>query len=301
MTTIPSDKRASGLWMLGRSSHRLRIGNLVAAGAQYAILITGAMIMLFPLLWTVSTSLKDQSKVTLLQLQLIPDPVRWDNYLAIFHQVPLLTYLSNTLAIVLAAEFGGLLVSSLVAYSFARIPFPGRNVFFSLLLSTMMLPYVVRLIPLYAMFDQLGLINTLWPLIIPRLLGHDAFFIFLMRQFFRGIPSELLDAAEVDGCGHIGIWRLMVLPLSKPVLATIGIFAFQGAWIDFIFPLIYLSGAKSRWTMALGLNAMKDPWGPTNVALMMVFAVLMTIPMLVLFFLGQKYIIQGTTMSGLKG
>jgi multiple sugar transport system permease protein len=301
MTAIPSVVGSPQMSVTGRLRRRFNAGRITTTLLTYAILFSASLIMLFPLIWTVSTSLKEKGRVAMHQLQLIPDPVRLDNYIAIFHTVPFFTYLSNTLVIVLAAEFGGLVMCSLVAYAFARIPFPGRNVFFALLLSTMMLPYVVRMIPLYVMFDQLNLINTLWPMIIPRLLGHDPFFIFLMRQFFKGIPSELLDAAQVDGCSNIGIWRMMVLPLSKPVLATIGIFAFQTVWTDFLFPLIYVGGNKTRWTMALGLNAMKDPWGDTNVPLMMVFSVLMIIPMLALFAFGQKYIIQGTTMSGLKG
>ena len=204
--------------------------------------------------------------------------------------------------IVLASIIGSLIICSLTGYAFARIPFPGRDMFFILLLSTMMIPGVVRLIPLFVIFDSLGWINTFLPLTIPRLLGHDAFYIFLMRQFFRGIPEELSDAALIDGCSDFGIWWRIIIPNSKPVLAAVAIFAFQFAWNDFLSPLIYLGSNQDLWTLALGLNAQKGFEGEiTSLHKMMVISIYMILPVLGIFAIGQKYMIQGVTFTGLKG
>ncbi|MBV7333802.1 carbohydrate ABC transporter permease [Chloroflexi bacterium TSY] len=268
----------------------------------YPLLIAGSLVMLFPLAWTFSTSLKTAETVTLREIQLIPDPIMWSNYVTIFQEAPMLRYTINSLIIVVAAVFGGLLVCSLAGYAFARIPFPGRNAFFILLLSTMMLPAVVRLIPLFVIFDRLGWVNTFLPLTIPRLLGHDAFYIFLMRQFFRGIPEELSDAARIDGCNDFGIWWRIIIPNSKPVLAAVAIFSFQFAWNDFLSPLIYLGANQDLWTLALGLNAQKGFEGEiTSLHKMMVMSIYMIIPVLGIFAVGQQYMIRGVTFSGLKG
>jgi multiple sugar transport system permease protein len=259
------------------------------------------MAMLFPLLWTVSTSLKTVDQLVVTRIELMPDPIAWENYPELFNRLDVAQQFANTMTLVLAAEVGALLICSLVAYGFACIEFPGRDVMFILLLSTMMLPGVVTLVPFFIMWDRLGLVNTFYPLVIPRFLAHNPFYIFLMIQFFRGLPRDLFDAARIDGCSHLGIWRRVVLPISKPVLATISIFCFQWAWNDFMSPLIYLGGDKNKWTLALGLNALKGFEGETTTHFQMAFSVLMIIPVLLVFALGQKYIIQGVTFSGIKG
>ena len=268
----------------------------------YAILLVGALVMFFPLLWTVSTSLKTPDKVTLRYIELIPDPWAFENYLEIFTNQPILRYTRNTMILVAAAVFGGLVPCSLAAWGFARIPFPGRRVLFGLLLATMMLPYVVQLIPLFIFFDRVGLVNTFWPLILPRVLGHNAFYIFLMRQFFRGIPVDLFDAARIDGASELGVWWRIAMPMSLPVLAAVSIFAFQFAWDDFLWPLIYLGGNKENWTLAMGLNALKGFEGDENsMNVMMTFSTLMLVPMLLVFYFGQKYLVKGVSVTGLKG
>jgi multiple sugar transport system permease protein len=267
----------------------------------YIILISGALVLIFPLIWTVSTSLKVPEKVSLTAIALIPDPVAWWNYPDLFKKFAIPTYFFNTLKILLPALFGGFVTCSLAGYAFARIRFPGRDVLFMMVLSTMMLPYVVRIIPLYIMFDQIKMINTFWPLIIPRLLGHDAFFIFLYRQFFRGLPEDLFDAGRVDGLSEFGIWGKIVLPLSKPVLVTVAIFSFQNAWNDFLFPLIYLGAKKDNWTMALGLYNMRSIEGQLLWNQLMAYSVLMIIPVLLVFAWGQRHIVEGSTMTGIKG
>ena len=166
----------------------------------------------------------------------------------------------------------------------------------------MMLPYVVQLIPLFIFFDRVGLVNTFWPLILPRVLGHNAFYIFLMRQFFRGIPVDLFDAARIDGASELGVWWRIAMPMSLPVLAAVSIFAFQFAWDDFLWPLIYLGGNKENWTLAMGLNALKGFEGDENsMNVMMTFSTLMLVPMLLVFYFGQKYLVKGVSVTGLKG
>jgi ABC-type glycerol-3-phosphate transport system permease component len=235
------------------------------------------------------------------RIELIPRPVAWENYVKVFEIAPVLRYFRNTIIIVLCAEFGSLVMCSLVAYAFARIPFPGRDIMFVLLLSSMMLPGVVTLIPFFIMFDRLGWINTFLPLVVPRFLAHNPFYIFLMRQFFRGVPQDLSDAARIDGCSEFGIWWRIVMPISKPVLAAVAIFTFQWVWNDFLYPLVYLGGNKDLWTLALGLNSLKGMEGDVTTHYQMAFSVLMIIPMMLIFAFGQKYFIRGITFSGLKG
>ena len=275
---------------------------LTRQSITYLILLAGALVMFFPLLWTVSTSLKTPDKVTLRHIELIPDPWAFENYLEIFFDQPLLRYTRNTMILVGAAVFGALVPCSLAAWGFARIPFPGRRTLFALLLTTMMLPYVVQLIPLFIVFDRMGWVNTFWPLILPRVLGHNAFYIFLMRQFFRGIPVDLFDAARIDGASEFGVWWRIAMPMSLPVLAAVSIFAFQFAWDDFLWPLIYLGGNKQNWTLAMGLNALKGFEGDENTMnVMMTFSTLMLMPMLLVFYFGQKYLVKGVSVAGLKG
>lgn len=269
----------------------------------YAILTVGAVVMMVPLLWTVSTSLKTRDKVSIRRLELIPDPVVFENYPNLFEIRPIGKYTRNTFIIVAASLFGALVPCTLAGYAFARIPFPGRQYLFGILLATMMLPYVVRIIPLFLFFDEIGWTRTFGPLVLPRVLGHNAFYIFLYRQFFRGIPNEIYDSARIDGCSEFGVWRRIFMPMSRPVIAAVSIFAFEFAWNDFLNPLIYLGSNQELWTLALGLNALKGFEGSdSSLNMVMTFSVLMIIPMLVVFYFGQKHLIAGVTASGsLKG
>lgn len=269
----------------------------------YAILTVGAAVMMVPLLWTISTSLKTRDKVSIRQLELIPDPVAFENYPNLFEIQPIERYTRNTLIIVVGSLFGALVPCTLAGYAFARIPFPGRQYLFGILLATMMLPYVVRIIPLFLFFDEIGWTRTFGPLILPRVLGHNAFYIFLYRQFFRGIPNDIYDSARIDGCSEFGVWWRIFMPMSRPVIAAVSIFAFEFAWNDFLNPLIYLGSNQELWTLALGLNALQGFEGAdSSLNLVMTFAMLMIIPMLVVFYFGQKHLITGVTASGsLKG
>ncbi|NMB45921.1 MAG: carbohydrate ABC transporter permease, partial [Firmicutes bacterium] len=205
----------------------------------------------------------------------------------------------NTILIVAFTLFGVLGSSSLSAYGFARLRFPGRDAIFMILLSTMMLPGVVLMIPQFVMFRNLGWIDTFKPLIIPHYFGGGAFNVFLLRQFFRSLPEELSDAARIDGCGEFKIYYRIILPLAKPALATIGIFTFMGTWNDFMGPLIYLNSPEKR-TLALGLASFRSLYA-THWNLLMAASTVMVIPIIVLFFGAQRHFVQGIVLTGLKG
>ena len=272
----------------------------ISHSITYLILVAGSIVVMFPLLWAISTSLKTPEQVTMTEINLIPKPVAWWNYVELFRQKPLPLYFRNTMVIVIAAEFGSLVVCSFVAYGFARISFPGRDIMLSLLLSAMMLPSVVTLVPLYIMFDRLKWVNTFLPLIVPRFLGHNAFYIFLMIQFFRGIPQDLTDAARIDGANEVGIWWRIAMPLSKPVLATIAVFTFQFAWNWFMQPLIYLGTEGDLWTLSLALRYFAGSEQEVSIELQMAMAILMFVPMVLIYVFGEKHLTRGVTFSGIR-
>lgn len=267
----------------------------------YVILTVGAIVASIPMLWTLSSSLKDTAHIFTLEVQWIPDPIHWENYIELFERLPFVTFIWNTLLIVFSNVISAILTASLAAYAFARLRAPGRNFLFFLVISTMLLPGQVTLIPRYIIFNKLSMIDTYWPLIIPSWLGGGAFEIFLFRQFFLTLPTELDDAARIDGCGTLRIYWSIVMPLSKPVIATIAIFNFIWTWSDFFTPLIYLNSMQ-KFTIALGLATLQRSaeWS-TRWELVMAGAVLSIIPMLVIFFLGQNYFVQGISLTGTKG
>ncbi len=223
----------------------------------------------------------------------------WGNYATALTVLPFATFLKNTLTITLLCIIGQTLSASLVAFGFARMKFPGREVIFIMVLSTMMLPAQVTMIPNFIIYVKLRWIDTLRPLIVPAFFGGGAFFIFLLRQFFLTIPSELEDAARIDGCSPLGIYRNVALPLSKPALATVAVFAFMTHWNDFMGPLIYTQSMEKK-TLALGLYSFKGLHG-TEYHLMMAAAIAVLLPVLIIFFSAQKYFVQGIVMSGIKG
>ncbi|MGI6295399.1 MAG: carbohydrate ABC transporter permease [Armatimonadota bacterium] len=233
------------------------------------------------------------------QLQSVVKPgFQWSNYTRGLVFIPFFQQLRNTLIVSIFTVIGTILSCSLVAYGLSKIDWKGRNVLFVVMLSTMMLPAQVTMIPVFAIFVKLGWVDTFLPLIVPSFLGTP-FFIFLLRQFFLGIPKELSEAAKLDGCGEFGIYRRVIMPLSKPALATVGLFTFMAAWNDFMGPLIYLLD-ESKYTLSLGLAMFTGQYGNEYGMLMAVSAVV-TIPIIVLFFFTQRTFIQGMTMSGIKG
>lgn len=224
--------------------------------------------------------------------------LHWQNYAQAFEMMDFLQNLRNTLFVCFMTVLGTVVSSSLVAYSFARIPWRGRDALFIVVLATMMLPYQVTLIPLFALFSRLGWIGSFKPLIVPYWFGV-AFYIFLLRQFFKGIPEDLSAAARIDGCTEFGIYARIILPLSKPALATTALFEFLFQWGDFLNPLIYLQDSR-QYTLAVALQQFQSQhesaWGP-----LMAMSTVIALPVILLFFLTQRTFIQGITMSGLKG
>jgi multiple sugar transport system permease protein len=251
------------------------------------------------LLWMVSTSLKDIDQVYDYPPAILPDPIVWRNYIEAFRRVPFGRFFLNSAYISAAVVLGQLFTCSLAGYAFARLRFPGRDVIFIGYLATMMIPFAVLMIPLFITMRTFGWINTHYALIFPYL--ATAFGTFLMRQFMLTLPRELEDAARIDGCSYFRLYRRIILPLTKPALATLGILTFMNTWNDFLWPLIIISSVQNK-TLPLGLlmfqeqSAMKTPWH-----LVMAAATFSIVPILIVFTLGQKYYVQGIVTSGLKG
>ncbi len=264
----------------------------------FILLVVFALFFILPFLWIVSTSLKGDTQIFTIPPQWIPDVFHWENYIKVFERMPFLIYLKNSVFISVVTIIGTVLSSSLVAYSFACLNWPGRNALFIFILATMMLPFQVTMIPLFVLFKEFGWLNTFKPLTIPAFFGGGAFNIFLLRQFFLTIPKDLIDSARIDGCSELRIYWKIVLPLAKPALATVAILTFMFTWNDFIGPLIYLSD-KMKGTLALGLGMFVGQH-VTEWSLLMAASVMMMIPMIAIFFFFQKYFIQAFTMSGLK-
>jgi ABC-type glycerol-3-phosphate transport system permease component len=259
-----------------------------------------AFFMLVPFLWLISSSLKLEQRVFLFPPQWIPNPIRWVNYLESLTYKPFFLYLRNTMIIVILNEIAIVTTSSICGYALARIPFPGRDFWFAVVVVIMMVPYFVIMVPTFIMLSRLGWVNTYLPLTVPYFFGGGAFNIFLFRQFFRTIPSDLSDAARIDGCGEFDIYRRIIMPLSKPAIVVVAIFTFLNAWNSFIEPLLYIND-PNMFTVALGLaNFRGDPTAYVKWNLMMAASSSMTIPVVLIFFAGQRYFIQGVVMSGLK-
>lgn len=274
---------------------------IIPISLLYIILTLGAIVFSIPMLWTLSSSLKDSIHIFTQTVQWIPNPVHWENYPELFTRLPFMTFIRNSLIIVVNNVVATILTASLAGYAFARLRAPGRDFIFLLVIGTMLLPGQVTLIPRYIIFNKLGMIDTYWPLLLPSWLGGGAFEIFLFRQFFLTLPTELDDAARIDGCGTLRIYWSIVLPLSQPVIATMAIFNFIWAWSDFFTPLIYLNSFQ-KFTVALGLATLqRSAEQSTQWELVMAGAVVSIIPMLIIFFLGQKYFVQGIALTGSKG
>jgi len=265
----------------------------------WLLLLLGALTMIAPFLWMVSSSLKDQMTVFMYPPQWLPNPPHFMNYIDVFIVKPFHIYIRNTLYIVIMNEIAILAASSFCAYGFARMEFPGKSFWFSIVLGTMMLPGIILLVPTFVMFSKLGWVDTYLPFIVPAFFGGGAFNIFLLTQFFRTLPQELADAARIDGCGEIAIYARIILPLAKPALATVAVFTFLNAWNDFVGPLLYLS-TNEKYTVAMGLALFRGALLQTRWDLLMAAAVTMTVPVLILFFFAQRYFVEGVVMTGLK-
>jgi multiple sugar transport system permease protein len=264
-----------------------------APSAVHAILIVSSILLLFPMAWMVLTSLKPIDQTMAFPPTLIPRPFQWRNYLDAVTTIPFLRYTMNTVIVCSLGVVGAVLSNALVAYSFARLTWPGRDLLFGLTLATMMVPFPVLMVPLYSVFRELGWIGTLRPLWVPAFFG-SAFNIFLLRQFFLRVPKDIAEAATLDGAGEFTIFWRFYLPLAKPALAVVALFHFIWAWNDFLGPLLYLT-EQDTFTLSLGLQFYQSQHGGTQWHLLMAASTLTVLPMVILFFLTQKTFLRGIT------
>jgi multiple sugar transport system permease protein len=277
-----------------RSRPRLPLGTLI----RLIVLSIGCFVVLMPVVWMLLTSLKAPSQVFVMPPIWLFSP-QWHNYVDVLTLVPFQKYILNTATIVGMVVLGTLLSCSLCAYGFARLKAPGRNAIFYVLMATLMLPTTVTLVPTYIVFNQIGWLNTFKPLILPAFFG-SAFFIFLFRQFFLGIPKELEEAARIDGASYLRIWWTIFLPLSWPVIATVTVFTFIGAYNDFFGPVIYLS-EESKYTIAVALSYFSgSPRIGPQVQLTMAATTIAALPSILVFLFAQRYFIRGIAVSGVN-
>lgn len=272
-----------------------RMGNIFT----YILLILVSIVLMLPLVWMVSTSLKPMAEIAQFPPTLLPETVQWENYAETIRSFPFFRYAGNTLYITFFVVIGNVLSNSFIAYGFSKIKFPGRNILFSLVLATMMIPGFVLMIPQYVLFSEIGWVGTYLPLIVPSFFG-SGFNIFLMRQFYLSIDDELIEAAQMDGANHLYIWSRLMIPLTKPALITIGIQSFNGAWNDFLGPLLYIHD-ESQYTLQIGLQVFQSQ-STTQWNYLMAGATLVLLPTVLLFLFAQKYFIEGMDLSaGTKG
>jgi multiple sugar transport system permease protein len=293
MSAAPTYQRATLIF-------GMRPGEFARKTLVYGLLILLSLVFLFPLFWMLTSALKAEANIFRWPPQWIPEPLLFDNFRLAFSnpQLPFGKFVVNTLIIEAGVLVGRLISCTLVAYGFARLNAPGKNVLFTILLATLMLPRAAIMIPTYILFNQLGWINTFLPLIIPAWFG-EAYAIFLMRQFFMTIPRELEEAAVIDGASTLKIIWSVIVPLSTPVLAVIAILTFKDTWNDFMGPLLYLSD-RNLYTVSVGLAYFNGEFD-VKLNLLMAASVTLMLPIVILFIFAQKAFVEGISLTGLKG
>lgn len=264
----------------------------------HIVLIGASIVFLVPFIWMVSTSFKPITQVFTFPPEFIPRPFQWENYIEATKYIPFWTYTYNTAVITVLSTLGVVISCPLVAYSFAKLRWKGRNTMFAITIGVMMIPAQVTMIPLFLLFNQFGWVGTNLPLIIPAFFGVP-FSIFLLRQFFKGLPDTLREAAKIDGASEWRIYWQIMFPLAKPAILAIALFQFMASWTDFLGPLIYLT-EEASYTLSLGLQQFQNQQG-SQWHLMMAVSTMMTLPIIVLFFFMQKTFINGITFTGIKG
>ncbi len=264
---------------------------------MYALLTGLALLMVVPFAWMLSTSLQSLDKVFRNDLSWIPLPPQWQNYEKALTSMPFDLFFRNSAIVAVAHTIGQVLTSAMAAYAFARLKFPGRDKLFTLYLGTLMIPAQVTIIPNFILMRDFHWVDSFWALIVPNL--FSTFGTFLLRQFFRTIPTELEDAAKIDGAGHFSIFTQVILPLSGPALATLAIFVFLGSWNSFLWPLIVTNSVEMR-TVPVGLRVFQGQF-TTNYPLMMAAASMALVPILIIYVIGQKYFVRGITLTGMGG
>ncbi|GAB6086560.1 carbohydrate ABC transporter permease [Alkaliphilus crotonatoxidans] len=270
--------------------------NFVKQGLYYVVLSLGAFIMIIPFIWMISTSLKTGGATMTLPPRLIPESISWDNYIRVTNAFPMKRFLLNSVIVSVFSTLGQLLFCSMAAYAFARLRFKGRDTLFLIYLATLMIPSQVTMIPQFILMKHLNWLDTYRGLILPGV--FSAFGTFLLRQFFLSIPRSLEEAAFIDGAGHFRVYWQLILPLSKPALATLGVFSFMQSWNNFLWPLIIVS-QREYMTLPLGLSMLQGRW-ETDWNLMMAGVVISVIPIISVYLFAQRYFIEGITLSGLK-
>lgn len=276
-----------------------RVRRMIARTITYALLLLGTVAMLTPLVWLIRSSFMSLDQIFYFPPEWIPEPWLWRNYSDALDVAPFARYFLNTMVIEAIVVTGVVVSSTLSAYGFARLRWKGRDVVFGALMTTLMLPGAVTLIPAFIIWSKLGLVNTIVPLTLPAWFGGGMFNIFLLRQFFRGLPRDLDEAAMLDGASPLRILRDIIIPLSRPALITVAIFSFLATWNDFLGPLIYLNSSE-KYTLAIGLSQFKGQYN-SEWGLLMAASTLVLAPVLALFFVAQRYFVQGIAVTGLKG
>ena len=282
---------------LGRKERRTNAKKIIMHSIAHIILIFGALCMLVPFLWALSTSFKEVGREWAFPPEWIPKPFTFENYIAVWQLVPFGNFVLNSFKISLIVTFGRLFICSMAAYAFARLEFPGRDAIFLGLLGTMMVPMAVLIIPRFIIMRNLGWINTHAALIVPDLMS-GAYGTFLLRQFMKTIPMELEDAARIDGASSFQIYFRLMMPLIKPAMATLGVFTFMFVWNDFMRPLIYMN-TVDKFTVQLGLAFFKGLY-VTDWTWLMAGSIMSLIPLLASYIFAQRYFVKGIVLSGLK-
>lgn len=263
----------------------------------YASLTAVTALVLLPLVWMISSSLKRNNQVFTIPIEWIPREFRWSNYVEIWEQIPMATYLANSAFLAVVITFLQVLTGSFAAYGFSKVRFPGRDGLFLAYIATIAVPWQAYMVPQYIMMQRADLTNTHLSIILLQAFG--AFGVFLMRQYYMSIPDELCEAARIDGLSEYGIYRRIILPLSKPALASLALLTFVNTWNDYMGPFIYLT-SNDLWTVQIGLRSFVGQY-QADYAMIMTGATLSVLPVVVIFLFGQRYFIQGIATSGLKG
>ena len=294
LATRPSgtNKRSSGPRAKTREQ-KTRTSNIII----YGVLVVLVIALLVPFFWMVSSSLKENNQVLTVPIQWIPQEFVWSNYTEIWTRIPMMGYLQNSLYLAVIITCLQVLTGSLAAYGFSKVRFPGRDVLFLAYIGTIAVPWQAYMVPQYIMMQQLGLTNSFTALILLQAFG--AFGVFLMRQYYMTIPDELCEAARIDGLSEYGIWARVILPLSKPALASLALLTFVNTWNDYMGPFIYLTSNR-LWTVQLGLRSFVGQFD-AEYAMIMTGSVISVVPILIIFLIGQRYFIQGIATSGMKG
>ncbi|MBT2760315.1 carbohydrate ABC transporter permease [Paenibacillus sp. ISL-20] len=267
--------------------------------AGYVGLIIISIMFIVPFVWLIRSALMDLSQIFVMPPEWIPHPFRWDNFTRALTVLPFGTFFVNTLVIVISTLIGTVVTSTIAAFGFSRIQWKGRDIVFAILLSSMMLPSAVTMIPSFLGWKWLGFYDTFYPLIAPSFFGGGMFNIFLLRQFYMGIPKDFDEAAVVDGATYFQIYARIILPLSRSAVIVVALFTFLASWNDFMGPLIYLK-SDSRFTLALGLQMFQGTYS-AQWDLLMAASAAVVLPCVIVFLIGQRYFLEGITLTGLKG